>query len=305
MIQDFKNLDRDSEITVKIINWQDLVGKTRHNYYLRATFNVNISSDLDFDNYTLGAYWRLVALAGTSQKREGSITETARCIASAIRVRPDRLHRLLTVLTKKKLIQVLVNTESRNERDKIDIENVPSTDFLTLKGATKEEWQILWALMPAEIKFDLGIPNLEYARAFLLAATNKGSAFRGINLRGIPHDAAHIVTDEIFDADIRNNFPGEFDKYSDFAKSYCRLFIHDARGLFFLLACIEGYASHLATDLPVTAGLDVKTWLSGDWWSWFVEPTTGERRKKFEYCGGNPVLKQLAAGKDIIYQIGQ
>jgi len=286
-----------AQINIKIINWVDYVGSDKNGKQSRGTIFTKIPTyfhterRLDLPGDLWKFFFRMVYLAAT-QRVPGELRTDAVGLAKECSAHPESVLSYLPRLIELELIQY-VSAHDQPRLDEIRQDQIREYDQnlsdLNLPGASKDTWKRLFEEMPLEAKRNLGITKWEFHQALNLAANNQGMALE---------DGKHLITDVIFENEIERAFPGKTSGLSNFTKSYCRLFLHHPRGIFFFLMCINNYKDFggVWNTEKATPGYeyeDFKKWLYSAWWDWFKNPKTKKYPERLVYFGNNPLLIEL------------
>jgi hypothetical protein len=290
----------DVPICVKINKWELFIGEKPIERPGFIMWPVRSRHDERWNlRGPLFKFFNFLVISAAYQERPGYIAGDAYSISRECRCRADSVPGYVSELIKRKFIQEVTQQDCIGLEGN-EVEGMPpASSRKELPGASQDTWKKLFEAMPAATKRDLGITGWAFEQALELAATNRGTAYKGINLRGISLTGAeHLITDEIFENEIQGIYPGETRGLSDFTKSYCRLFIQQPRAVLFLIACIKGYKAHggkwdAEKSPPGYAYEDFKRWLYSSWWDWFLDPRTKKKPEFLGYSGNNALLLSL------------
>lgn len=310
-----RRIEFDKPIAISIVNWADFLGKNPVDSprFIMLPTRLRHTKRWDMDGDLLRFFLYLVMHAAF-QEEPGKIQGDAYSISKACRCRVDSVPRYIQRLIQTQFIQEVTKQDWIEGDKKGGEENgsaSPPQGRLAsaeggrpmpaggaagadapgkrLTGAGTARWKELWEKIPDEARSALGIRGYSFEVALELARRNEST------IEWTGH--RHLITDEIFQTEIIENWPGSTARDTAFCKSYCRLVLHDPRGLIFIQRAMNQHRSGVGAKWDSGAHEyvyeDLFWWLQGTWWECGRENDgKGNYPKSLSYKGKNPRLAQ-------------
>ena len=271
----------DQPINIRFLDWERFYGDKQIEVprflMLSMKFRHDRRWDMPGDQFKF--FTHLIALAAL-QDTPGIIRGDAYSISRECRCRVESVMRYVSRLIETKFIQEVGAQDEtgldQNRGDKISAINLP--------GAAFETWETLYGSMPESVRFQLGLKEIKFENAFRMAAENRGRL-------GEP---AHLITERLYEEEIAALFPGEVHGFSDFGRSYCRLFLSEPRAVLFMINSLYGFRKSgwdWESNAPRNGKTrDIKKWLYGSFWDYNKDGKTGKYLEFLVYKGKNPTV---------------